>query len=120
MSEPERTTQVAEVKEEALPAQPETKDLCQGIWRLKTGVVLRVEEDGAILFDPDTDSMSVVNLTASALLQWDRSHIGYERWCEILHTHYHKEPDLEQIRVDVKKFLGAISHFVEPSNGENN
>jgi len=92
--------------------------MCQGLWRLKPNIVVRVEEDGAILFDPDSDALSTVNLTASALLQWRRDRICFDEWCEALQTHY-KEAELAQIQGDVRKFLGAIAHFAEPYDGEN-
>lgn len=105
---------------DTLSTQEEMPEICRGLWKLKPNVVLRVEEDGAILYDPDTDSLSVVNATASALLQWRRDRICFDEWCEALHTHYNKETNLAQIQADVKKFLGAISYFAEAYDGESN
>lgn len=102
------------------PPQRNTQDLCQGLWRLKPNIVLRVEEDGAILFDPDTDALTVVNLMASALLQWRRDRICFDEWCEMLHAHYRDKADLAQIRKDVKGFLNCIAFYTEACDGKCN
>ena len=80
-------------------------------------MVLREEEDGAILFDSETDALSVINPMASALLRWRPDRIGFDEWCQALHAHYGKETGLAQIQADVKKFLGAIMPFVESYDG---
>ncbi len=98
-------------------AERETRDVRRGVWRLKPNVVLRVEEDGAILFDPDTDALTVVNPTASALLQWQRDHICFDEWCKTLHTHYRNTADLAKIQGDVKGFLDSIAFFTEACDG---
>ncbi len=100
-------------------AEERAEQMCQGVWRLKLNIVLRVEEDGAILFDPDSESVSVVNPTASALLQWRRDRISFPEWCEALQTHY-RETEPAQIQADIKKFLGALAHFAESCNGQDN
>jgi hypothetical protein len=106
------------VKEPPAPTPEEmTEKMCHGLWRLKPNVVVRVEEDGAIIFDPDSDSISVVNPMASALLQWRRDRICFDEWCEALQTHY-KETEPAQIQADMRKFLGAIAHFAESYESE--
>jgi hypothetical protein len=95
----------------------QTPDLCQGRWRLKPSIVLRVEEDGAILFDPDTDALTVVNPTASALLQHWRDQICFDEWVEALHARYGPTVDVERIRGDVRAFLGSIAFFAEACDG---
>lgn len=100
--------------------EEEMPKICHGLWKLKPDVVIRVEEDGAILFDPDTDALSVINVTGSALLRCRRDRICYDEWCEVLYGHYNKEIDLTQIQADVKEFLGKISHFAESHDDESN
>ena len=105
--------------------KPSTSDemmekMCRGLWRLKPSVVSRVEDDGTILFDPDTDSMAVINLTGSALLQWRRDRICFDEWCEVVHKHYKNEVDLAQVQADMKECVGKISPFAEAYDGESN
>jgi hypothetical protein len=121
MSEPERgeTTSVA-TTDRSPSREAAAEKMCQGFWRLKPSVVLRQEEDGTILFDAETDALSVVNPVASALLRWRPDRIGFEEWCQALHAHYGPEAGLAQIQADVKNFLGAITHFVEPYDGQRN
>ncbi len=97
-----------------------TEEMCKGFWRLKPNIVLRVEDDGAILFNPDTDGMAFINLTGSALLQWRRDRICFDEWCEALYKHYNEKTDLAQIQANVKKFLESILHFVEAYDGKSN
>lgn len=117
MSEP----QTLEKKEATAGVGPspagQTPDLCRGRWRLKPSVVLRVEEDGAILFDPDTDALTVVNPTASVLLQHGRDQICLDEWVETLHARYRSTVDVERIRSDVRAFLGSIAFFAEACDG---
>ncbi len=122
MSESEGTERTGVATEAGTPAptaEEMAEKMCQGLWRLKPNIVVRVEEDGAILFDPDSDSMSVVNPMASALLQWRRDRICFDEWCAVLQTHY-GGTELAQIQADVKKFLGTIAHFAESSDGKDN
>jgi hypothetical protein len=112
------TNTVTADKPPVLTAEEMAERMCQGLWRLKPNIVLRVEEDGAILFDPDSESVSVVNPTGSALLQWRQDRICFREWCEALQTHY-KEMEPAQIQADVYKFLGAIGHFTESYDGED-
>ena len=39
------------------------RQLAQCRWRLKPSVLLRVEEEGSLLFDPDADSLVPLNQT---------------------------------------------------------
>lgn len=122
MSESEKTEKagIATADETPAPTPEEMAErMCEGVWRIKPNIVVRVEEDGAILFDPDSESLSVVNPTASALLQWRQDRICFREWCEALQAHY-KETEPAQIQADVKKFLGAIAHFAELCDGQNN
>lgn len=93
--------------------------MCHGIWRLKPDIVLRIEDDGAILFDPNTDSLSVINSIGGALLNWRRNRICFDEWCDALYNHYNQKTDQTQIQTDIKKFLGQISHFTESYNGKS-
>lgn len=120
MSESEKAekTGIPPAEEPPAPTPEEmAKKMCHGLWRLKPNIVVRVEGDGAIVFDPDSDSISVVNPMASALLQWRRDRICFDEWCEALQTHY-KETEPVQIQADVRKFLGAIAHFAESYESE--
>jgi hypothetical protein len=99
------------------PVGGETKDLCRGRWCLKPNIVLRVEEDGAILFDPDTDALTVVNPTASALLQHWRDRICFDEWVEALRAHYGPTVEVERIQGDIRAFLGSIASFAEACDG---
>jgi hypothetical protein len=121
MSESSEAVQTGVVSANACAPKDETTEkMCHGLWRLKPGVLLRVEDDGAILFNPDTDSLSVVNPTGCALLQWRHDRICYEEWCTALCQHYHARVDQVQVEADVKKFLGAIAPFAEPCDGNAN
>ena len=121
MNESEKTEKTGVTTADTSSAKEElTETMCCGLWKLNPNVVLRVEEDGAILFDPDTDSLAVINITGSALLRWRRDRICYDEWCEALYSHYNKEINLAQIQTDVKKFLETISHFAESYDGEYN
>lgn len=115
MSEQKKTNETAN---EPRTIEEITEEMCQGLWRLKPDVVLRVEEDGAILFDPDTGGVGTVNVTGSALLQWKRDRICYNEWCEALSKHY-KKIDFTQIKADVKKFFADISRFWEIYDEKN-
>ena len=92
------------------------EQLCSGYWRLKPQVVLRVEEDGAILFDPESNGTLVINVTGSALLRWRPERVCYDEWCEALCAHY---TDVEPSRVqnDMRAFLTGISFLLEKCNG---
>lgn len=113
MSEPEVLEREDTTAEDKPSPEETTKNLRQGLWRLKPNVVLRVEEDGAILFDPDTDALAVINVMASTLLQWQRDHICLDEWCEALHTRYRGEIDRTQIQKDLEGFLDGIAFFTE-------
>lgn len=93
--------------------------VCKGIWRLKGSVVLRIEEDGAILFDPDTDSTVVINITGTSLLRWRPNRICFNEWCEAVSSHY-ENIEFARIRNDMKTFFAFISFFLEPCDGELN
>jgi hypothetical protein len=120
MNEPEVMEKKDTIATDGSSPEKEMEDVCRGLWRLKPDIVLRVEEDGAILFDPDTDALSVVNATGSALLQWRRDRICLDEWCEALHTHYHREIDPVRVQGDMKDFLKGISHFMEVCDGQGN
>jgi hypothetical protein len=109
----DKKTSVAAVDDSSSGEQEQIEDkVCQGVWKLKSDVVLREEEDGAILFDPDTGGVGTINVTGSALLRWRPGRICHEEWCKALSTHY-KETDVDQIQSDVKRFLVGISRFLE-------
>lgn len=119
MSEPERTVKTCAITEAASPTGSENADrVCQGSWRLKSTVLLREEDGGVILFEPESDSVSVANATGGALLRWRRNRICYDEWCEALRTHYAGQTDSTQIEADVKNFLERISHFLEPDDDQ--
>jgi hypothetical protein len=91
--------------------------MCRGCWRLKPDIVLRVEDDGAILFDADADALSVANGVASALLRWRRDRICFDEWCQALHAHYGPQVERAQIEADVRRFLGQIYPYSECCDG---
>ena len=93
-------------------AEEMAEELCHGTWRLRPNIVVRAEDDGGIIFDPDTDAMGTVNIVGIALLCWRPERICYEEWCEALSNHY-KEVDITQIKADMKKFLVDIAYFLE-------
>lgn len=92
--------------------------VCHGLWKLKANVVLREEDDGVILYEPDTDSLSVINAVGGVLLRHTRGCICCEQWCDMLHAHYGTRVERSRIAADVSKFVRQISHFMEPCNGQ--
>lgn len=85
--------------------------------RIKPNVVLRLEEDGAILFNPKTGAMSAINITATALLRWRPDKICCDEWCQRL-SGYYKNIDPTQIRTDLINFLVLIYDYLEPYDEE--
>jgi len=84
-----------------------------GAWQVKTVVVLREEQDGALLFDPDTESLMAINVTGSALLRWSPTGITADSLASALCACYPKE-DPQAVRKDVIAFLAYLSPFMEP------
>ena len=94
--------------------------VCRGQWRLKPNVVVREEEDGVILYEPDTDSLSVINMMGGVLLRCSRGRISFDEWCRTLQAHYGDRVERSRITADVSKFMTQISHFMEPCHGQEN
>lgn len=119
MNKTETSAQTNEVVAQTQPPSIEEIEakMCQGVWRLKPSVLLRNETDGGILFDPEADSLSVVNNVGIALLRWRPQRICFTEWCEALHAHYQGQTDLAKVQGDLKKFLGQIFTFTEPCDG---
>jgi hypothetical protein len=94
------------------------RQLAQCRWRLKPSVLLRVEEEGSLLFDPDADSLVPLNQTGTALLRWKPTGIVYDEWCRALCEHY---PDIDASRIadDVLKFMLLTCFFLELDHAEH-
>jgi phosphomannomutase len=80
--------------------------------RVKPNVLIRREEDGAVLFDPDCDRMGVVNITGAALLSISRDRFTMKDLCAFLEARYLTKSPFD-IKTDVKTFLISIAHFLE-------
>lgn len=118
MNERENSTEPTVAPEDqSLLRETIEEKMCRGLWRIKPDVLLRMEDDCGILFDPDADALIVLNPIGTALLRWRRDRISYPEWCTALHAYYGEQPDLPQIRADLRKFLGQIFRFVEPCAG---
>ena len=89
-----------------------SEEYCSGTWRLKQEAVLRAEEDGAILFDPETDALVLLNKPGVCLVRWRPSRISYREWCAALSARY---PNVQgsRIQADVRMFLAVIAPFLE-------
>lgn len=85
------------------------------IFRLKEGVTLTEEADGALLVDPKTEKTAVVNLVGSVLLKICDGKLSREKMVKVLREKY-PEKTVRAIEADVARLLVQLSNFIEPDN----
>ncbi len=85
------------------------------LFRLKEGVTLTEEAEGALLVDPKTEQTAVLNVVGSVLLKICDGELKREKMVEVLREKY-PEKTMHAIEADVASFLVQLSNVIEPDN----
>lgn len=76
---------------------------------LRQNIVFREEEDGAFLFDPDTDSLHCINKVGASICKLCHQENSLQEICDSLPNEYRTEKvENEKLEEDVLSFVSQL------------
>jgi hypothetical protein len=82
--------------------------LKEAVFKLHPDIVFREEDEGAFLFNPQTDTLHCINPVGASVLKLCNGKNRFDRVCRLLEEEYDIDVSPERLQGDVETFLNRL------------